>query len=130
MNQALKTLVALMVAAVVMLVIRAFVFTIYTVPVDVDSHILQGNRIGVLHWLCSDIRRGDVVVFGDSIKQVGKVKAVPGDIVIIGKEKYSIPRHCCNRCKSTDCHTFLLQVGSADMLVQKHEMMGKAYKLY
>ena len=113
-----------------MLVIRAFVFTIYMVPVDVDDHIQQGDRIGVAHWLCSDIKRGDVVVFGDSLKQIGKVKAVPGDIVIVGHDRYSIPRQCCNRCNSTDCHTYLLKVGKSETLVQKHEMLGKACKLY
>ena len=110
MNQALKTLLALFVAAIVMLAIRAYVFTIYTVPVNVDIHIHKGDRVGVLHWLCSDIERGDVVVFGDSIKQIGKIKAVPGDSVVVNGEKYLIPHQCCHRCKSTDCHTYLLLV--------------------
>ena len=111
MNQALKTLLALLVAAIVMLAIRAYVFTIYTVPVNVDNHIHRGDRVGVLHWLCSDIQRGDVVVF-------------------VNGEKYLIPHQCCHRCKSTDCHTYLLNVGTTEMLVQKHDMLGKAWRLY
>lgn len=130
MNQALKTLLALFVAAIGMLAIRAYVFTIYTVPVNVDNHIHRGDRVGVLHWLCSDIEQGDVVVFGDSIKQIGKIKAVPGDSVVVNGEKYLIPHQCCHRCKSTDCHTYLLNVGTTEMLVQKHDVLGKAWRLY
>ena len=113
-----------------MLAIRAYVFTIYTVPVNVDNHIRKGDRIGVLHWLCSDIERGDAVVFGDSVRLIGIVKAVPGDSVMVDGEKYIIPLQCCNRCKSTDCHTFLLDVDTFEMLVQKHDMLGKAWRLY
>ena len=53
MRQALKSLLALLVAATVMMVIRAYVFTIYTVPVRLDDNVGKGDRVGVLHWLCS-----------------------------------------------------------------------------
>ena len=130
MKQTLKTLVALLVAVVIMLVVRAYVFTIYTVPADIDRHIVKGNRVGVLHWLCSDIQRGDVVVYGDSIKNIGKVKAVPGDSVVINGIGYLIPKQCCSRCNSSDCHTFMLVVSGKETLVQKHDMLGKAWRLY
>ena len=113
-----------------MLAIRAYVFTIYTVPENVDNRILKGDRVGVLHWLCSEVERGDVIVFGDSIKLIGRVKAVPGDSVDVNGEKYIIPHQCCHRCKSTDCHTYLINIGKAEMLVQKHDMLGKAWRLY
>ena len=51
MRQALKSLLALLVAATVMMVIRAYVFTIYTVPVRLDDNVGKGDRVGVLHWL-------------------------------------------------------------------------------
>ena len=59
MRQALKSLLALLVAATVMMVIRAYVFTIYTVPVRLDDNVGKGDRVGVLHWLCSSPDRGD-----------------------------------------------------------------------
>lgn len=130
MNQALKTFVALLVATVIMLAIRAYVFTIYTVPVDVGNDIKKGNRVGALHWLCSDLRRGDVVVFGKDTKNIGRIKAIPGDSVLVKGTRYIIPRQCCNRCNSSDCHTYMLDVGNAELLVQKHEMLGKAWRIW
>lgn len=132
MNQALKTFVALLVAAVVMLAIRAYVFTIYTVPVDIDIDIKKGDRVGVFHWLCSDLQRGDVVVFGsnNNTKNIGRIKAIPGDSVTVNGIRYVIPKQCCSRCNSSDCHTFMLDMGAADVLVQKHEMLGKVWRLW
>ena len=130
MKQTLKTIVAFLVAAVIMLAVRTYVFTIYTVPADIDRHIVKGNRVGVLHWLCSDIQRGDVVVYGDSIKNIGKVKAVPCDSVVNNGIINHKPKQCCSTCNSSDCHTFMLVVSGKETLVQKHDMLGKAWRLY
>ena len=130
MRQALKSLLALLVAATVMMVIRAYVFTIYTVPVRLDDNVGKGDRVGVLHWLCSSPDSGDIVVYGDTVKTIGRIKAMPGDSITVKGTRYRIPEQCCKRCKSTDCHTFLIDTGHGETLIQKHEVLGKAWKLF
>ena len=63
MKQALKFLVALCVAIVILFAVRARVFTLYTVPADLSSVLRKGDRVLVNHMVRDGFSRGNLVVF-------------------------------------------------------------------
>ena len=63
MKQALKFLVALCVAIVILFAVRAYAFTIYTVPADLASVLRKGDRVLVNRMARDSFSRGDLVVF-------------------------------------------------------------------
>lgn len=101
MRNTLKFIGALAVAFLVMLVFRALVFTIYTVPVSsLEPQFKAGDRVMVNRWsyglrtggeglfsygrLCRQpINKGDWVAVDDSLGRVfiGRCSALPGDTI-------------------------------------------------
>ena len=108
---------------------------------------------------CDFFNRGDVVVFTDSVfasvknqgqKQagtqsqaqpqarkfvseayfIGRIEKLPGDTILIDTVKYIIPTVCCKRCGCKDCRFYLLKTPTGQQVVHKHQMIGKAYKLF
>ena len=63
MKQALKFLVALCVAIVILFAVRAYAFTIYTVPADLASVLRKGDRVLVNRMARDSFSRGDLDVF-------------------------------------------------------------------
>ena len=61
---------------------------------------------------------------------IGRIEKLPGDTLRIGKASYIIPMVCCKRCGSKDCRFYLLKTPAGEQLVHKHQMIGKAYKLF
>ena len=61
---------------------------------------------------------------------IGRVEKLPGDTVRIDKASYIIPVVCCRRCGCKDCRFYLLKTPTGQQLVHKHQMIGKAYKLF
>lgn len=101
----------------------------------------EGNRVIVNRIDCDFFNRGEVVVYADSValplrKQViveyfiGRIEKLPGDTLRIGKASYIIPMECCKRCGCKDCRFYLLKTPAGEQLVHKHQMIGKAYKLF
>ena len=130
MRNALKFVLALIVALALMLAVRAFIFTVYTVPFDLNRQFRKGDRVVVNRLQHSHLKRGEVIVFGDSIPLIGLVKAVPGDTLTIGRDRYLIPRRCCDRCPCPNCHFYLVHTGSSEMLVHEYQIVGKAFRLF
>ena len=61
---------------------------------------------------------------------IGMVEKLPGDTVRIDTASYIIPVVCCRRCGCKDCRFYLLKTPTGQQLVHKHQMIGKAYKLF
>ena len=61
---------------------------------------------------------------------IGQIEKLPGDTLRIGKASYIIPTECCKRCGCKDCRFYLLKTPAGEQLVHKHQMIGKAYKLF
>ncbi len=61
---------------------------------------------------------------------IGRIVKLPGDTLRIGKASYIIPMVCCKRCGCKDCRFYLLKTPAGEQLVHKHQMIGKAYKLF
>ncbi len=61
---------------------------------------------------------------------IGRIEKLPGDTVLIDTVKYVIPTVCCKRCGCKDCRFYLLKTPTGQQVVHKHQMIGKAYKLF
>ena len=61
---------------------------------------------------------------------IGQIEKLPGDTLRIGNASYIIPMECCKRCGCKDCRFYLLKTPAGEQLVHKHQMIGKAYKLF
>ena len=61
---------------------------------------------------------------------IGRIEKLPGDTLRIGKASYIIPMVCCKRCGCKDCRFYLLKTPAGEQLVHKHQLIGKAYKLF
>ena len=140
--------------------VRTFAFTVFTVPAGgLPPQLKAGTRVIVNRIDCDFFNRGDVVVFTDSVfasvknqgqKQagtqsqaqpqarkfvseayfIGRIEKLPGDTILIDTVKYIIPTVCCKRCGCKDCHFYLLKTPTGQQVVHKHQMIGKAYKLF
>ena len=122
--------------------VRTYAFTVFTVPAGgLPPHLEEGNRVIVNRIDCDFFNRGEIVVYADSValplrKQViveyfiGRIEKLPGDTLRIGKASYIIPTECCKRCGCKDCRFYLLKTPAGEQLVHKHQMIGKAYKLF
>ena len=130
--------------------VRTYAFTVFTVPAGgLPPQLKAGNRVIVNRIDCDFFNRGDVVVFRDSVFApdknqgqsqvrkfvseayfIGRVEKLPGDTVRIDTASYIIPVVCCRRCGCKDCRFYLLKTPTGQQLVHKHQMIGKAYKLF
>ena len=61
---------------------------------------------------------------------IGRIEKLPGDTILIDTVKYIIPTVCCKRCGCKDCRFYLLKTPTGQQVVHKHQMIGKAYKLF
>lgn len=142
MRQFLKFAVALAIAVAVVMAVRAFAFTIYTAPLPIGKQLRGGDKVAVNKLSrCRDLQRGDMVVFAVSgeaprfaivgpPQELGVVIGVPGDTVAVGGQRYRIPYKCCDRCQCNDCRLYLVDTGLRRCLVHKHQMAGKAWRLF
>ena len=142
MKIAVKFLIALGLSLLLVWVVRTFAFTVFTVPAGgLPPQLKAGNRVIVNRIDCDFFNRGDVVVFRDSVTYqrrkivaeayfIGRVEKLPGDTIRIDTVQYIIPMVCCKRCGSKDCRFYLLKTPTGQQVVHKHQMIGKAYKLF
>ena len=61
---------------------------------------------------------------------IGRIEKLPGDTILIDTVQYVIPTVCCKRCGCKDCRFYLLETPTGQQVVHKHQMIGKAYKLF
>lgn len=123
-------LLALAVASTVMLALRAYVVTVYTVTGNGLSPDLQsGDRVIVNRISPHHFNHGDIVVFGHP-KAIGRVVAGPGDTVSIGARRWTIVSHCTRQCDCKACSHFLISTGKCHTVVNSADIIGKAYRIY
>ncbi len=95
---------------------------------------------------CENFGRGDIIVFADSVVvlrknqrkgiasetfYIGRIEKLPGDTLQLDTLRYIIPTICCKRCGCKDCRYYLVKTSrKGQQLVHKHQMIGKAYKLF
>ena len=146
MKIAVKFLIALGLSLLLVWAVRTYAFTVFTVPAGgLPPHLEEGNRVIVNRIDCDFFNRGEIVVYADSVALplrnqrrknvfmvyfIGRIDKLPGDTLRIGKASYIIPTVCCKRCGCKDCRFYLLKTPAGEQLVHKHQMIGKAYKLY
>ena len=110
-----------------MLAVRAYAFTIFTVPDETLEPVLRkGDRILVNTLTRSDLKCGEGVLLGQRQLALGMVTALPGD----KGEKYVIPNHCDANCHCGTCQYLLLRIGRRPTLVRRGDVAGKAYPLF
>ena len=139
--------------------IRTYAFTVFTVPEGgLPPQLKEGNRVIVNRIDCDVFKRGETVVFADSIEMeshtvvssytgkavelahsyttweeeyfIGCIVGMPGDTIQIRANRYVIPAVCCERCGCKDCRYYLVRTSRGKQLVHKHQIQGKAYKLF
>ena len=146
MKIAVKFLIALGLSLLLVWAVRTYAFTVFTVPAGgLPPHLEEGNRVIVNRIDCDFFNRGEIVVYADSVALplrnqrrknvfmvyfIGRIDKLPGDTLRIGKASYIIPTVCCKRCGCKDCRFYLLKTPADEQLVHKHQMIGKAYKLF
>lgn len=146
MKIAVKFLIALGLSLLLVWAVRTYAFTVFTVPAGgLPPYLEEGNRVIVNRIDCDFFNRGEIVVYADSVVQplrnqrrknvfmvyfIGRIDKLPGDTLRIGKASYIIPTVCCKRCGCKDCRFYLLKTPAGEQLVHKHQMIGKAYKLF
>ena len=150
MKIAVKFLIALGLSLLLVWAVRTFAFTVFTVPAGgLPPQLKAGNRVIVNRIDCDFFNRGEVVVFTDSVFApvenqgqsqvrkfvlkayfIGRVEKLPGDTILVDTASYIIPMVCCRRCGCKDCRFYLLKTPTGQQLVHKHQMIGKAYKLF
>ena len=158
MKIAVKFLIALGLSLLLVWAVRTYAFTVFTVPDGgLPPHLEEGNRVIVNRIDCDFFNRGEIVVYADSVALplrnqgfnqsssqgfsyrrkrviveyfIGRIEKLPGDTLRIGKASYIIPTECCKRCGCKDCRFYLLKTPAGEQLVHKHQMIGKAYKLF
>lgn len=114
-----------------MLVVRAYVATLYTVPDgSLAPYLNRGDRVLVNRLQRQSIAKGDLVVFSDSNSYIGRVLAVPGDTIDWAGERFLIPRQCHPNCHCGECHIFLVDMGQGKALVSRGDIQGKAHRLF
>lgn len=142
MKIAAKFLLSLVLALLVVWVIRTFAFTVFSVPIGgLPPYLKEGNRVIVNRIDCDSFFCGEVVVYTDSVacspnKQLGEsyfigaIERLPGDTIILDTTRYVIPTICCKRCGCKDCRYYLVRTANGKVLVHKHQIIGRAYKLF
>lgn len=130
MRHFLKAVIALGIALLVVIAMRAFAFAIYTVPTDLSQTLKRGDRVMVNKLSHTELEKGQLVVFRKSADLIGRIEAVPGDTIDLGGRQYLIPQTCCERCACKDCKLYLVDLGNGKMLVYRHEVVGRAVRLF
>ena len=146
MKVAVKFLIALGLSLLLVWAVRTYAFTVFTVPAGgLPPHLEEGNRVIVNRIDCDFFNRGEIVVYADSVALplrnqrrknvfmvyfIGRIDKLPGDTLRIDTASYVIPTICCKRCGCKDCRFYLLKTPAGEQLVHKHQMIGKAYKLF
>ena len=130
MLNALKFIVSLAVAIVVMLIIRAYAFTNCTASADnLVPGLNRGDKVFVNRLLRGSVGRGDLIVYGDSVLSISRVAAMGGDTIEVGGDRFVINDHCGEGCDCGACRSYLLVGGNDSVIIAGSDIIGKAYTL-
>ena len=125
-------LLVLAIATVMMLAIRTYAFTIYTVN---DSSLVpvleKNNRVLVNKLSKRNIHKGDLIVFRSDADYIGVVMSLPGDTIKIGNDRYVLPNTCvCEGCDCVERNCYVVNLGKKNTVVLHHDIIGKAYRIF
>ncbi len=128
----LKFLLVLAIAAVMMLAIRTYAFTIYTVnDSSLKPELEEHNRVLVNKLSRNNFVKGDLLVFHSDADYIGKVTSLPGDTIVIGRDRYILPNTCgCKDCQCVEHNCYVVDMGKKKHVVTYHDIIGKAYRLF
>ncbi len=128
----MKFLLMLAIAALVMLAIRTYAFTIYTVSDAALSPDLDiNNRVLVNKLSRKNFVKGSLMVFRSDADYIGRVTSLPGDTIEIGGERYVLPNTCgCRDCKCVEGNCYIVDMGKRKSVVRYHDIIGKAYRIF
>lgn len=130
MKQFVKILLTLAVATLIVVLVRACLFTVFTVTADLGPALRKGDRVLVNRIGDTRLHRGELMVFYTTEPCIGQVVAVPGDTIVLRSGRYVIPYRCCDRCLCPDCKLYLVNTGQSRILVHRHQVLGPAYRLF
>ena len=146
MKATAKFILALVLSLLLAWAVRTYVFTVFSVPAGgLPPQLKAGNRVIVNRMNCDNFLRGEIVVFADSVAvqlknqsrrvatqfcYIGRIEKLPGDTIRLDTLRYVIPTVCCKRCGCKDCRYYLVRTSKGQQLVHKHQMIGRAYKLF
>lgn len=153
MKVAVRFIITLALALLLVWGIRTYVFTVFSVPMGGFPPSLQeGDRVIVNRMDCKFFKCGEMVVYADSVECyptsvaskmlgkpsrtllaayfIGRIVNLPGDTIKLDSASYIIPKVCCKRCGCADCRYYLVRTSCGQQLVHKHQIIGKAYKLF
>lgn len=155
MRDAVNTVVALACAAVVILLVRALVVTVYAIPDNILApHLVAGDRVLVnrwsyglrtggdsiftyTRWMKSPVKKGDFIAFNspaDSTHRIparpvlmGRVVAVPGDTITAYGKRFVIPdRYQICTCRPAGHYLVGTDSASRQLLVHEQHIIGRA----
>ncbi len=159
MKIAFKFILSVALALLLAWAIRTYAFTVFSVPAGgLPPQLKEGNRVIVNRLDCDFFNYGELVVFTDSVEFetytvkssytgktwemghayktweeqyfIGQIVKKPGDTLQVKGNRYVIPLVCCDRCGCKDCRYYLVRTSRGKQLVHKHQILGKAYKLF
>lgn len=141
MKVAVKYLITLVLALLLVWAVHTYVLTIFSVPQDgLPPYLKSGSRVIVNRVYCDSFKRGDLVVFTDTIARrgasvteahfIGRIERLPGDTITLDTVRYVIPAICCRRCGCPDCRFYLVRTQRGPQIVHKHQMIGKAHLIF
>lgn len=91
----------------------------------------KGNRVIVNRLSTITPKKGDFIVYTDSTyNYLAEIINLPGDTIALGGNRYRIPEVCCDRCQSTDCRLYFVKTSAGHQLVYKHQIIGKAFRVF
>lgn len=126
-----KFILGLVAAILLMLAVRAYAFTVYTVTDSALQPMLRtGDRVMVDRLMHRKLKHGALVVFCQQGTVIGQIEALPGDTIALKGTHYLVPTRCCARCQSRDCQLYLVNTGKGRQLVYQHQMIGRAFRLF
>lgn len=154
MRNGLKFLEMLLLTIVIVWMIRALAFTVYTIPNNcMKPELLQGDRVMVNRWsyglrcggdslfryariIRSNIEKGDFIAFNSPLDTtsrlpdkpviIGRVKAVPGDTIDLKGQGYVIPKSC-GWCCCDPLKPYIVSLPEAErmLLVPEQNIIGR-----
>ena len=84
-----------------MVAVHAFAFAVCTLPTGFGNEYHKGDRVVVNKLVRDSFRRGDLVLYypdwrvtsryADSPMNIGRIEAIPGDTIRLGKDRFRIP---------------------------------------
>ena len=116
-----------------MLAIRAYVFTIYTVPdTSLQPTLYKGDRVMVNRLERVRLQRGDIVVYQDGHDEfIGRITAVPGDTITLSGQTYQIPLRClCSTCTCHSCNIYFVSQNGLLSLITHDAIIGRPFRLF